>query len=131
MDEKITAWLKDNVEKYRNPDGRVRIGAVESAIEASLGASVGNQELYAWLEENGYMHPFEKVTKKEIKKMVEGVKMGKVGWPKGRPRGKRKSKVGLSMSIHPVNLNGAVPFTGYIVGGRVLIPLEDAQRIFK
>lgn len=125
MDEKIADWLKENVDKYCNPDGRVRVGGLQSAIEASLGTSVGNAELYAWLEENGYVHPVGNVKKKEIKKMVEGVKMGKVGWPKGRPRGKRKQ---AGKYLDPKD--GISEITVYLYHGRVLIPLDEAQRIF-
>ena len=103
MDEKITAWLKENVEKFRNPDGRVRIGFLESAIEASLGTSVGNQELYAWLEENGLVHISDK-QKKETN--VMGRPKGSVNKVKrGRPRGRyaKKEKLGgVSNSVNYV-----------------------------
>lgn len=128
MDEKTALWLKDNVEQFRNPDGRVRIGGLESAIEASLGVSVGNYELYAWLEENGFVHPDEKPRKPKSKEEVKD--MGKVGWPKGKKRGKYK-KNGAAQALTFLDpKDGIAPITAYAYGGRILILLEDAQRIF-
>ena len=121
MDETTALWLKDNVDKYRNPDGRVRIGGLESALEASLGVSVENPELYKWLEKNGMVHS---VTERELKK-EEGVKMG---WPKGMPRKGRISKVKSNRPRTYKKLrhsSGVKKIEAYEIGGRIFVPLES------
>ena len=149
MDEKIEAWLKENLDKYRNPDGRIRIGGLQSAIEASLGTGIESPELYAWLEQNGFVKPY---TDREIKKrekvkiagclpalrrvfkgeidlpIKEGKDMGKVGWPKGKKRGKRKA--GRPKTRTSANGSADAEFSAITHNGRVYVALEDAQRIF-
>ena len=118
MDEKIELWLKENVDKYRNSDGRVRVGALENAIENVLGTGVENVELYAWLEKNKYVNPEQEYHKRSEK-------MGnKVGWPKGRSRkGQRRGAVKAVVSA-----TGS--FEARIIDGKIYIPFDEAERIF-
>ena len=146
MGAHITA---EQIDRLKFINAHVPVPRITLFLDRDEAGRQGTKRAAALLEQNGFVKPY---TDREIKKrekvkiagclpalrrvfkgeidlpIKEGKDMGKVGWPKGKKRGKRKA--GRPKTRTSANGSADAEFSAITHNGRVYVALEDAQRIF-
>ena len=67
----LVKWLKDNVDKYREKNGRLKISRIQDAVESEFGEFMNEAKFAEWIE-NGNTKKCEtfRRIKKRIKKRI-------------------------------------------------------------